>query len=704
MTNQILVLLLCASCLYAQTDPDTTRIRTVLSKAVVVSSVRAAPEAPITHATVDSATLSRTMVGQDAQFVLEQTVPGIVAYSESGTGFSNYGSFRLRGIDQTRVNVTLNGVPLNDMIDQGVFFSNITDLLNGMHSVQVQRGVGTSANGTASFAGSVSIESDMPMPRKPGAIMQLTSGSYNLLRGSATVNSGDLGNGIAASVKLGAFTTQGYRYNTASTGYNGMAGISAVQGSEIFRFLAVGGTIGNQLAYLPVPKPLADIDPRTNVNDSNDHDNFGQYLMQAEWTHAFDDKTASSVMVYAGGAGGDYYTGFADAAGNLTQINYPLENRHYGVLGTLSLWDVLPNVSVTGGVHTYIFTRRNWETVVPFDNRPYYDDSTTKRELAAFVKAAWTIGSTDDYPQATLQADLQIRYARLDFRPDMRTVPQDTKIPAHTWLFVNPRVGLNLQLSDHVGVYTSVGSTGREPTRFDLLGGTQITEANLPTLLQPNTVRPEYVVDAELGTRLTGRLLSALPNISLNLNGFYMKFTDEIAPVGEYIDQYFVQLRTNVASSSRYGVEADLRWELRSSLTLSVNATVMKSNIKNVYLASAQKTVSNVEAVLTPHVQGTAQLQWDPADWLGFDVGLRTVSSSFLELTNAPNLMLDGFTIADAALRLNYRTIQLGIRVNNIGNRQYTTNGGVDYSKGQPVPTVFMQAGRNLWVYTTIAL
>ena len=134
-------------------------------EAVDISTTRVSEIDPVTQTTVDTAALRRVVVGQDVQYVIERTVPSVISYSESGTNFSNYGSFRLRGIDQTRVNVTLNGVPLNDMIDQGVFFSNITDLTTGMASVQVQRGVGSSTNGTASYAGSI----DLATPTSSGS-------------------------------------------------------------------------------------------------------------------------------------------------------------------------------------------------------------------------------------------------------------------------------------------------------------------------------------------------------------------------------------------------------------------------------------------------------------------------------------------------------------------------------------------------------
>jgi iron complex outermembrane receptor protein len=682
---------------------DSTAVDSMLTRSVIVSAIRADAQAPVTQATVDSLAISREMIGQDVQYVLERTTPSVVAYSESGTNVSNYGSFRLRGIDQTRVNVTLNGAPLNDMIDQGVFFSNITDLLNGMSSVQVQRGVGTTSNGTASFAGSVSIESPTPLSKRPAARLQFTGGSYGLLRGSAEATTGTFAEGLSASAKLSTFTTDGYRYNTATTGQSGMFGLSYIIGSDLFRLTAVGGRTQNQLGYLPVPKPLADQDPRTNVNDSSYHDDFGQYLVQAEFTHAFDAHTALSAMVYAGGAGGDYFAGYRDSVGVLTQINYPLQNRHYGVLGTMTMDDVASGLDLTAGLHAYMFNRRNWETISPENTRPYYEDSTSKREVSGFAKASWTLGG-DSYPHTVLQADLQARYVQMQFMPDPRSVAAGTTIPDHAWFFLNPRTGVTYALSERQQLYASIGRTGREPTRFDLLGGTQITAANIDVLLNPHTVRPEYVTDIEFGWRKEALSIDGHSKLLAQVNGFLMLFSDEIAPVGEYIDQYFVQLRTNVKQSMRYGLEIDLGWQIIDELRVDVNATGMGATIKEVFIASADTTVHNVHPVLTPDVIANAKLAWDPINWLGFDLGVRRVSSSYLELTNNSSLMLDAFQVYDAAARVVLSHVRFTFRLNNILDQHYATNGGVDYSAGAPSPSVFMQAGRNFWMMLEISL
>ena len=245
MNHSTLSILLLAALLglaaTSSAQDDTTRLSTFDAAPVVVAASRAGADAPVTQTTVDSAALRQVVVGQDLQYVLELTAPSIIAYSESGTNFSNYGSFRMRGIDQTRINVTLNGAPLNDMIDQGVFFSNITDLANGMTSIQVQRGVGMSQNGTASYAGSVNLESPSLGNTQPSGRIQFNAGSFGLLRGSAEVLSGMTDANVSLYAKATAFTTDGYRYNTNTTSQSGQFSAAWFGTADVLRLSAFAG-------------------------------------------------------------------------------------------------------------------------------------------------------------------------------------------------------------------------------------------------------------------------------------------------------------------------------------------------------------------------------------------------------------------------------------------------------------------------------
>lgn len=677
-------------------------VRTVVREAVVVCSTRAELGDPITQTNIDTTALRRVMMGQDVQYVLESTAPSVIAFSESGTSFSNYGSFRMRGIDQTRINVTLNGAPLNDMIDQGVFFSNITDLLNGMESVQVQRGVGSTQNGTASYAGAVSMQSPSLSERNASGQLQLTAGSYGLRRGSAQVYTGLTPENFSAYAKVSTFTTDGYRYNTATSSISGLVSLGWFGADDLLKLTITGGNTKNELGYYAVPKPLAYTDPRTNVNDSTDNDDFGQYLAQLEWSHSFSESLTLSTQLYGTTAGGDYFSGFRDSVGTLTQINYPLTNTSFGGMAFVELDD-----RFTFGIHGYRFLRHNWETVSPESKTPYYEDSTSKVEFSGFVKADLPLGDL------ALYGDVQVRHVTMSFMPDMRYIPAGTSIPDHSWLFINPRIGARYTVAPSFSTYVSAGYTGREPTRFDLLGGTQINEANLDVLLNTNTVRPEYALDFEAGVKFTSSVFSA------DVTAFSMHFTDEIAPIGQYIEQQFVQLRKNVPTSRRQGVELGLTVDLlginkavfegvsvgdfvggeAGTLMLNVTGTWMHAVIDEYAPENLgiDTVYTNVRPVLTPDFMMSISLRWTPLRALEFEGTMRLVGEQFLELTNQPYLVLDPYAVLD--VRASYvfsKFLAVKLAFYNVTSTLYAANGATGWYGDQVVPTLFMQAPFNM--------
>jgi iron complex outermembrane receptor protein len=663
-------------------------LRIVKGRALEVSSYRIGRTDPVTHTTISRDVIRQWHLGQDPQFLIERATPSVLSFSESGSGVTNYGSFRLRGIDQTRVNVTVDGVPLNDMIDQGVFFSNIGDLVNGMSSIQVQRGVGMSSNGTAAFAGAVNFETPAVQPKTPSVEASLDLGSFNLSRGSATLSTGQLSNGVSLMARVSRLTSDGFRRNTGTDATSMMVSGSWVRDRDMVRVLALWGRTDNQLGYYPVPKPLAEADPRTNINDSTDRDDFGQSLMKLTYARALSDGIMWESTVYGGLAGGDYFSGFRDSAGALTQINYPLKNRHSGVMSMLAINNLATGLNTTVGVHGYIFRRRNWEFTTPASDSPYYDDNTQKNELSGFVRGDYTSGGL------TARADVQVRYVDLVFSPDQRTGITEP-LPVHSWLFINPRLGVTYNFNDASELYASYGRTSREPTRFDLLGSTQITSANVNVLRNPNTVRPEVVDNIELGYRFTSG------DVRLSANAFGMFMTDEIAPIGAFIEQQFVQLRKNVPSSRRMGLELEASARVLPSLDVSASATAMSATISEYRPDNIGRdtVLTNVEPILTPSLMARLSAIWHLSSELSVSTDARYVSASFVDLSNDPTMKLPSFVRLD--MQVFYKVndySEVVASFNNLTDAFIVTNGGAGSLNEVAVPTYFVQAGRNFMV------
>ena len=667
---------------------------------VVIRAIRADEEAPVTQTTIDQQDIESVYIGQDALFALEKLTPSILAYSESGTNLSNYGQMRLRGIDQTRINITLNGVPLNDMIDQGVFFSNFTDFGNSIASVQVQRGVGTSTNGTSSYAGSINFESVNLHDSVPGTEVQLTGGSFATYRASGEVKTGLLNNHTAFYGRFTRTRSGGYRDHTSTNSYSFFFSGGYFGEKDLVKITGFTGRSQNGLAYLPVALPDIQANPRTNYVSENDIDDFGQSLVQLQYTRFINPATSWVSTLYYGAAGGDFPFGYTapentftvdgtdttfSTTDRFTQINYPLFNDHYGLMSYVNYTSAGGQLELNGGIHGYTFRRENREAIIPDNTNPYYRDHSRKDELSIFGKASYR------WNNLLLFGDLQLRSVSLQLTPDETFLGQSASIPDRQWTFLNPKVGVTYLLNSRTNFYISYGRSGREPTRFDLLGAARIDSFNLTSVQDVDAIKPEYVNDFEVGGRLRTRKLSGQVNL------FYMQFTNEIAPLGQSIPEGFVQLRKNIASSYRRGIEMEWQYQVLPSLAFSGNATYMNSNIEAFSPDGETQTYRNVQPIISPEwlINSSLQYRMEP---FSVALGSRYVSESFLEPTNRPDLTVPSSFIVNAQAAVHFlKEQEFSVHLNNLLGQRYYTFGQPVVVGEATVPGYFVQAPFNFY-------
>ena len=667
---------------------------------VVIRAIRADEQTPVTQTTINQEEIESIYVGQDALFALEDLTPSILAYSESGTNLSNYGQMRLRGIDQTRINITLNGVPLNDMIDQGVFFSNFTDFGNSIASVQVQRGVGTSNNGTSSYAGSINFESVNLNDSVPSTEIQLTGGSFGTYRASGEVKSGLLKNNTAFYSRFTRTQSDGYRDHTSTRSYSFFFSGGYFGEKDLIKITGFTGRSQNGLAYLPVALPDIQANPQTNYVSENDIDDFGQSLVQLQYTRFINPTVSWVSSLYYGSAGGDFPAGFSvpentftvngsdttfSTTDRFTQLNYPLFNDHYGLMSYANYTAADGSLELNGGVHGYTFRRENIEAVIPDNANPYYQDQSRKDEFSVFGKASYR------WNDLLLFGDIQLRSVLLRLTPDETFLGQSTNIPDRRFTFFNPKIGVTYLLNSQTDFYASYGRSGREPTRFDILGSTQINTFNLASVQNVGAVKPEYVNDFETGVRVR------TPRLNGQANLFYMQFTNEIAPIGQSIPEGFVQLRKNIASSYRRGVEVDWQYQLLPTLALTGNATYMQSNIRAFTPDGEAQTYRNVQPIISPKWMFNATLQYQAAP-ISVALSSRYVSESYLEPTNQPALTVPSFFILDAQASIRFlKNHDFSLHINNLLNQQYYTFGQPVAVGDTTVPGYFVQAPLNFY-------
>ena len=672
---------------------------------VVIQAVRGNYVRPSSRKVISVKEIKSIYVGQDALYVIDKLSPSIISYTESGTNVTNYGLMRLRGIDQSRMNITLDGTPLNDMIDQGVFFSNFTDFSNSMESIQVERGVGTSTNGTASYAGSVDFQSIDLRNRPAEAQLQVMGGSFGTYRGSVELTSGTLGKGFNFYTRFTKIHSDGYRYHSGTDSYSFFFSGGYFGEKDVVTLKGFTGKSKNGLAYLPVALSDINEDPRTNYVNENDIDNFGQDFIQLQYTRSLTDYSSLVSTLYYGSAGGDYPAGFyvTDSIYNsnspdgyeltdrLVQINYPLNNDHIGFISYFNHNLKDHKLDLNAGIHLYTFQRQNLESVIPDNANPYYDERSWKNELSLFGKLEYEIS------KLTLFSDLQFRTLKLEIDPDDTLLPDEPNV-VKNWNFFNPKIGLTYSIDNIKNLYLIYGYTGREPTKIDIFGGFQLNGSNLESVLSDD-VKPEYVHDIEAGFRFNRY------NITGQINAFYMKFSNEIAPIGKYVPEGFIQLRKNIPSSYRAGIELNWNWNFAPSLYFNGNTTFMQSQIKEYAPDEDPEVFENVSQPFSPNFMALGALIYQFRDFFDVEISGRYVSESYLEPTNQPDMIIPSFFAANMRFGINfYKENRLDIFFNNIFNEQYFTYGApVDPDwDGNLEPGYFIQPPRNLFVQLTI--
>lgn len=624
-------------------------------EATTVTAMRGDPATPVTRTTVTRPELERRYFGQELPVLLQAT-PSVTGYAEGGS-YAGYTHFRVRGIDETRVNITLDGVPLNDPEDQVLYFSNFPDFGNSIESVQVQRGVGTSSNGTAAFAGAVNFESIALASARRGGEVQVTAGAFDTWRASAEGATGLGARGFAAYGRLSALDTDNYRQRAGNRSASGFASAGWFGERSSAKLTAFLGRSRTQLSYYRVDEAALRADPRTNYNTPDDRDDFAQGFVSLTGTRAIGDRGSWSATAYHVAAGGHYDLRFDTSS----VTRFGLEHGVTGALTSASLRRGRLALDLGGHANTY--ARDHWAADASAEDARYYENTGHKRDASGFAR-----GRVEQGP-VSLFGELQLRTAWFRYEASEASGIADRDV---TWRFANPKVGATWQLARPLSVYASWGRTGREPTRADMLAGYDDVDSSNVAFIGPlSRVRPEYVNDTEIGATWRARTAAVTANV------YDMRFRDEIAPIG-LLSTFGIPLRKNVDRSYRRGLELDATWSPAAALTLTANAAFNRSRIAE-YVDETRAdaegnpivvTYRDVEPLLTPRVTSAQTATWRALPWLSLTGQGRYVGESFLSNTGDRRFMTPAFWLADLGAILSLRGQELLVQVNNVADER----------------------------------
>ncbi len=612
-------------------------LRPVLAENIVVSGIRAEAETPVTKTDLGRADIERDYYGQDIPMLLRDT-PSINAYAEGGVGGAGYSYIAMRGISSSRINFTLDGVPLADSEDMSAYFVDFPDLAHSLDSIQVQRGAGTSTFGAGAFAGSINLASVAPSQASSTDVW-LGGGSFGTKLANVGFQSGALPGGFALYGRISAQETNGFREHSGTRQHNFF--FSAAKQGDESQLKLTGFTAHEyqQNSYFAADAETLATNLRANPMSPDERDSFGYNLAQLEYLRS--NMTAS--VFFQRGYG--WYRLYDDDVSLIGLRQYGLDGL---LVGSTLTWS---SAHANYGVHLNNFRREHTRDLLG-GPRDYFNYGT-KSEANAFAKFNWDAGGWHFY------SDNQLRTTDFHYHGDVAIDPI-------RWTFFNPKIGVR-----YGNFYASTGLSRREPARNDLFQG----EDNATVVHDLHAVRPERLIDIEAGWDLHTARGSVAANI------YAMNFHNEIAATGELSD-IGLPLRRNVDRSYRRGIEISGSWQLTPALQLRGNASLSRNRIHQ------WLNFFNVEPLLTPSVILNPAIEYAASPRLSFGAVGRYVGRSHLDNTNNDALTTPPFCVVDATA--NYRWVRL--QVNNLLNRKRVFPSGYAFDG---VAYFYPQATRN---------
>ena len=673
---------------------------------VVVRASRPAPKTPLTFSVLDAADISKNNSGADLPYLLQQT-PSLVVSSDAGTGIG-YTSLRIRGTDLTRINVTMNGVPVNDPESHGVFFVNLPDFAASVDNIHIQRGVGTSANGAAAFGASLNIKTDAPSA-SAFARMESQAGSFNTFRNSLNFSTGRSKQGFALNGRLSRITSDGYVDRGWSDLKSYYLSGSWSNANTLVKIIATSGKESTYQAWNGVPKDSLKTTSGRRYNPSgemfnsdgeligyyqNQTDNYQQDYYQLHLAHQFNNQLQLSGAAFLTKGRGYYESwknqrkfndyalpnvvigGDTISRTDLIQQKW-LDNYFYGFNVALQQQKGRFNSTFGLGWNQYDGDHFGYITWAQYaseslNDKPWYTNNGLKTDYNVYFKSLYTINES-------FSAFVDLQFRHIDYKisgihDDLRDISQE-----HTFDFFNPKAGLFYTIDQNNQAYISIAVSHREPNRSvyrDADPGQQITH--------------EQLVNLEAGYGFSNQ------KIRLNSNVYFMDYTNQLVLTGK-INNVGAAIMTNVPESYRLGIENSIDYSISRVFSLGGHLSLSTNKILNY-----THFVDNWSYWDDPENQpyqyadelGTTDISFSPAVVGGFTLGMRPfagmavdltasyVSRQYLDNSSSKERSLDPYFVSNINMRYEipqqlFKKLELKLQLNNITSTWYETNGWV---------------------------
>lgn len=689
---------------------------TFIADEVLVEATRVDESIPVTFSNLDQDEIQKQNLGQDVPYLLNLT-PSTVVTSDAGAGIG-YTGIRIRGVDPSRINVTINGIPVNDAESHSVFWVNLPDIASSIENIQVQRGVGTSTNGAAAFGGSINLQTSSNS-LDPYAEINTGVGSFNTRKANIQLGSGLMKNGWSFEGRLSNIVSDGF-IDRGSSDLNSfyLSGSKRGKRSLLKADIFSGDEVTYQ-AWYGVEESVLESGNRT-FNEAgmeksgtpyqNQVDDYGQDYYQLHYSYNLQDNwSLNTSLHYTKGAGYyEEYKGGEDLAdygitpanpGDPTESDLIrrrwLDNDFYGmVFSTKYTNSTSWNLTFGGGLNKYDgdhFGEVIWARFAgnsEFEDR-YYDNNAIKTDANVYGKGQYFFNEN-----LSSYLDLQVRTISYEF--DGIDIQNNTVVDIRdtdNLTFFNPKFGLSYSLNDANRLFASFGVASKEPTRDEYVGSSVASRPD-----------PETLYNVETGYR------GDFGQFFVGAYGYAMLYKDQLVVTGQINDVGGV-VRENVPNSSRLGIELEGGVSITPELSWAANATFSKNKIENYTEfiddydngGQLERNFTDTDIALSPSVITNSILGYS-ANGATVELTTKYVSKQYLDNTQNDARSIDPYLVND--LRLSYsfsslsfaRAITANLLVNNLLDEKYETNGytfGFISGGEQRYNYYYPQAGRN---------
>jgi len=669
---------------FAQQPTDTISMQKVLNE-VNVNALRATKKIPVAFTNISKSEIEKGNLGQDLPYMISLT-PSVVTTSDAGAGIG-YTGFRVRGSDPTRINVTVNGIPLNDSESQGVWWVNMPDFTSSVENIQIQRGVGTSTNGGSAFGASVNLKTD-GLNKNPYFLTNNTMGSFSTLKNNVEFGTGLINNKFAFDGRISKISSDGY-IDRATSDLKSLYLQGTYFGEKsVIKALMFKGNERTYQAWYGVP--LIYLDSNRTFNPytyKNEVDNYGQTHYQLHYSRNLGTETNVNIAGhYTHGEGyyeqeklGEDLADYGlenviisdDTITSTDLIRRKWLNNDFGGV-TYSLNHKMGNIDLILGGASNRYSGQHYGNVIWAEyasdadyNHQYYWNKAEKLDHNFFAKVNYAYSNSTN-----IYADLQRR--RIDYIFEGKDEDGNTAEQEVVLSFFNPKVGLFHDLNDNQSLYVSFAVANKEPNRKDFVEST------------PNS-RPEHetLYDTEVGYKMSGEKLS------LGINLYQMNYKNQLVLTGA-INDVGEYTRTNIDESYRKGIEIEGTYKLTNKLSWAGNMTLSENKILNhtAYVDNwdtwGQEKINykNTDLAFSPNVIWASLFNYKVNENTSVDFISKYVGEQFIDNSSAEDRMLDDYLANN--LRLSYEwdskifnTAKLTLQVNNLLNNEYVSNAWV---------------------------